>query len=278
MQTIDCAKRITALVVLSCLALLSGCGGGSGSGSGSGDPDPPVANVAGDWRITETLGGNDCGESGTRAYLITVTTNGNSVTVRTDVGTFTGTIDGDRLEWSGSYPEDGGSTTITDMDLTVSRDGNAFSGTTSWRWSDGSFNCSGTTSVSGERTSGPPGGGGGGGGGATESEPNNTFADADTIGTGTVTGAVNSSSDGFDWFLFSAPTGGVYNVSLSWSSAASDLDLGVTTASSECVSDDVGTVVENCNGSALNGGESMFILVQGFATGGVPQTYTLNVE
>ena len=148
------------LYLLSILVLgltLGGCGGGGGGGG----TDDPIADITGTWDITETLGSNTCDDFGTTTYTLTATLSGNDVTVVTPVGTFTGTLDGDQLEWSGRYPEDGGTVTITDMDITVSADGNTLSGTTRWSWTDGSFSCSGTTNVSGVRTSAPPPPGGG---------------------------------------------------------------------------------------------------------------------
>jgi len=153
---------------------LGGCGGSSG---GSDDPDDPIADVSGTWDITETMGSNSCDEvPGTiNTYEVTVTMSGNSVTVVTPVGTFTGTIDGDQLEWTGSYPEDGGTTTIENMDLTVSVNGSSLSGATNWSWTNGNINCSGVTSVSGVRTSGG-GGGSNACGTVTEIGPNESAA------------------------------------------------------------------------------------------------------
>ena len=151
------------LHLLFCLLVgltLSACGGGGGGGDSD---EEPVADVSGTWDITEIMGDNTCFELvGSReTYEVTVTMSGNDVTVQTPAGTFRGTIDGDELEWTGSYPEGGGTTTIEEMDLTVSSDGSRLSGTTRWRYSEPGFSCSGTTTVEGIRTSGPPGGGGG---------------------------------------------------------------------------------------------------------------------
>ena len=77
--------------------------------------------------------------------------------------TFSGQICGNTLTWVGSYPEDGGTTTINLMTATIS--GNSFSSSSNWSWTDGVDSCSGTTSSVGTRNSG------GGGAGACERGP-----------------------------------------------------------------------------------------------------------
>lgn len=108
--------------------------------------------VSGVWTITETVNAVACGEGTYQdTYTITVTQDGSDIAVSTPVGLFEGKIDGNQLQWEGSYPEDGGIVTI---DLTLTVNGNSLSGSSTWTWSDGSFSCSGTTSVSGVRSSG----------------------------------------------------------------------------------------------------------------------------
>ncbi len=117
--------------------LLTSCGDSTG-------PD-----VSGIWTITEVVNAVDCGEGTyTDTYTMTVTQSGNEITVLVSGLAFTGTLEGNRLRWSGSYPEDAGITTLN-ADVTISDDGNSLSGSASWTWTDGSFSCSGTTQVSG---------------------------------------------------------------------------------------------------------------------------------
>jgi len=109
--------------------------------------------VSGVWSITETVNATACGEGTyTDTYNITVTQNGSDLTVSTPVGVFDGQIDGNQLEWEGSYSEDGG---IVEVDLTLTVNGNSLTGSSTWTWSDGVASCAGTTSVSGVRSSGP---------------------------------------------------------------------------------------------------------------------------
>jgi len=110
--------------------------------------------VAGSWRIIETIGANTCNEpTGAQpAYTVQVSQRENVLTVTTGSRSFVGTVVNNRLGWTGSYPEDGGTTTITAMNLLFSEDGSSISGNTSWTFTDGSTNCGGSTAVSGQNT------------------------------------------------------------------------------------------------------------------------------
>ena len=144
-------SNLYPLIVALPFALTPACS----SGGGGGAPAPATVDVSGEWSIAETItsaNGDVAGELGRfDSYRIDVIQNGNDISVRTPVGSFRGTLSGNRLQWTGSYPEDGGTTTITRMDLVVT--GNSLSGDTSWNWSDGFFSGSGTTSVSGQKIS-----------------------------------------------------------------------------------------------------------------------------
>jgi subtilisin family serine protease len=112
------------------------------------------ADVAGTWSITNTNNANTCGDpTGVpEAFNITVTQTGSSITVATDlpgVGPFSGTVTGNSVSWSGSYPEDGGTTTITSLTATVS--GDSMSGSSNWSWTDGVTACSGSDTFTGTR-------------------------------------------------------------------------------------------------------------------------------
>lgn len=139
-------RRCFYLVLAAVLVLMFGCGGGGGGGSS----DTPL-DVAGVWTIVETSGENTCDEpvGVVETYDVTVVQDGTDLTVTTPMGVFTGSIDGDAVEWTGSFEEDGGTTTITLMDLTVSEDGTRVTGTADWTWTNGTFICEGTMSVTG---------------------------------------------------------------------------------------------------------------------------------
>ena len=147
--------RLISLVVASICLGLSACQKSSGGGGGSPPPAAaPTVDAQGTWSIDElvTAASTDCaGEIGTLdTYGITVTQSGANLTVVTPAGTFSGTVSGDTIRWTGSFPEDGGTTTITQMTLTVQ--GDSLSGTSDWTWSDGVFFCTGSTQIGGTRT------------------------------------------------------------------------------------------------------------------------------
>jgi len=110
-------------------------------------------NVAGTWSVTEVNDESDCGGGSAETQYMTysVTQNGCNISVTNvtyGVGPFTGTVDGNHISWSGSYPEDGGTTTAN-ISLNIS--GNSLNGSASWTWSGFGEVCSGTTQISGTR-------------------------------------------------------------------------------------------------------------------------------
>jgi hypothetical protein len=135
-----------SLFVVSLIAY--GCGGGGGGG-GNGAGQTP-ADVSGTWDTTENVDATDCGDGVyTESGTYTVTQDGANITVADAFGNvFTGNVDGNYISWTGSYPDAGGTTTIT-LNLTIS--GNTFSGSASWTWV-GNVTCSGTTQISGDRS------------------------------------------------------------------------------------------------------------------------------
>jgi hypothetical protein len=167
-------------------------------------------NFAGTWSITTTNNANTCGDpTGVpESFNITVTQTGSSITVVTDlpgVGPFSGTVSGNSVSWSGSYPESGGTTTITSLTATVS--GNSLSGSSNWSWTDGIDSCSGSDTFTGTRTSG---------GTINEVEPNDTPTTPQvvpfpaTIAGSTIGDILDNNPpvdfDGFEFTLASAQT------------------------------------------------------------------------
>lgn len=136
-----------------CLALLlPACGGGGGD---SAPPAPPTFDLTGQWTISETVlsATSVCvGEIGTmESYTLQATQTGNSLTVVTPLGTFTGTVGGTQVQWTGSYSAQGGGvTTFTSMGTASTAD--SVSGTTNWSWTDGVDSCTGQNEVTGSRT------------------------------------------------------------------------------------------------------------------------------
>lgn len=129
---------------------LLGCGDDD-DGSGPGLL-APTSDLTGTWSISETVDATACGEGiYDDDYTAAVVQNGNTLSVTIGGLVFNGTISGSRVSWTGSFPEDGGTTTITSMTLTVDPAGDALSGSSTWRWTDGVDTCSGTTTVAGSK-------------------------------------------------------------------------------------------------------------------------------
>ena len=120
-------------------------------------------DIAGVWTITETdKDAPSCNEVVLETFNLTVTQNGSSVTI-TDVdgNTFSGTLNGSTLTWSGSFPQDSpisgtaGITTLNSMSATIDASCNSLTGNASWTWTSTegpAFTCSGTTVFTGART------------------------------------------------------------------------------------------------------------------------------
>ncbi len=136
---------VLAVPVVAALVTVLGACGGKG-----GEPGAPPATVEGNWTVTETGTSNTCGDAVDPPYAISIAQNGGAITVTTPAGSFNGTISGNVVTWSGSYPDNGGTTTITSLRATVF--GNTISGTSTWTWSQGSVTCGGTTTFSGALT------------------------------------------------------------------------------------------------------------------------------
>lgn len=146
------------------LALVSGCPGVNltdlfdlvgtpGFSNGTGPSDSSADDLTGRWFVTE-IDFSDCDDS-LEPRIITwdVVQNGSNVTI-TAVGSnfaLSGTIFGNTLNLQGSFPQDGGTTTVTSGNITVDSTGNSISGSNIWNWSDGFDFCSGSTSLSGSR-------------------------------------------------------------------------------------------------------------------------------
>lgn len=152
---------LTAILVA---AFAAGCGGGGGDGGSGAAPAPAAAigNIAGVWAITETeitASAPECAPPGNPLanYPLTVTQTGNDVTV-TDASnpstptTYSGTLSGDKLTWSGSFPERGGVTTWNTVSTTVAADCNSVSGNATWTYVQDApavFSCTGSTTFTG---------------------------------------------------------------------------------------------------------------------------------
>lgn len=164
------AYRRWLLIPLALFGLVSivGTGGGGGGGdSGTTPPAPPIGDVAGVWTITETSKTSNNAlcqppSSPLEVFNLTVAQNGNSLTVTdAQANVFNGTISGNTVSWTGSYPDGSGTSTISSLSATIDASCNTLSnGTANWSYTEPGFSCSGTTTFIGTRS--PASGCGGG--------------------------------------------------------------------------------------------------------------------
>jgi hypothetical protein len=145
-------KRLVIVTVMFAAIAITGCGGGGDS------LQPPKVDLTGIWEISETItqANSVCAEAlgETSTYTLEAVQNGNNLTVTVgddapeNPGTvFTGTVSGDQINWSGSYPTSGGTTNITGTNITANN--SEFSGTANWTWSGDGESCEGQTQVQG---------------------------------------------------------------------------------------------------------------------------------
>jgi hypothetical protein len=153
-------KKKRMLMVLAGISLLGlvflgfGCDGGGGGGDAAGGGGATCEDVSGTWWITAEVDATDCGEGiYTEEDIYVITQDDCNITITDSAGgTYSGTVDGNQINWTASWEEDGGTVTA-EISLTIS--GNSLSGSASWTWTNGVDSCSGTTQITG--TSIPPG-------------------------------------------------------------------------------------------------------------------------
>lgn len=162
-------KPLTWLMAILLAAFVAGCGGGGGDGGSTAPPPPaaaakPIGDIAGVWTITETAvtsAAPECQPPGNplAIYQVTITQpgSGSDLTVLDAANpstptTFPGTLKGDQLTWTGSFPERGGVTTFNSVKTTVAADCNSATGTSTWTYVQDApavFTCTGTTTFTG---------------------------------------------------------------------------------------------------------------------------------
>ena len=143
-------KQVVSLLLFSSAAILTGCS----SDSATAVPPllEPIGDVSGSWDVTETSISSTYGCGGYKAYTLDLTQSGNSVVVGSPVGTFNGIISANKITWTGSYPEQGGTTTASAV-ITVGADCSSFTSTATWSYTEAGWGtCTGTSTASGYRT------------------------------------------------------------------------------------------------------------------------------
>lgn len=108
------------------------------------------SGVQGKWRIVEEVDERACGgDLEIVIHDLRLQENGGALTVISNAGTFGAELDGNILQWSGSFPEDGGTvTTAIDVEFADSLD--SLVGASQWNWSNGSLSCAGVSIFTGE--------------------------------------------------------------------------------------------------------------------------------
>jgi hypothetical protein len=185
-------------------------------------PSPPVpaADVAGTWFSRTANNAVNCGAGEfIDGQTLVVTQDDSAITILTSTGnTFSGTVNGDMLEWTGNFEERGGTTTFTSLSVTVS--GNSASGNATWTWTDGTDSCNGTMEITVSRDWG-----------VTESDFNSDPLIADlfaiTDGVAFVTGTALTTNDKY-YYSFVLATDATNQAELShFNLQTSNLDLEI---------------------------------------------------
>jgi len=153
------------------------------------------------------------------AQTIVITQDDSAITILTSTGnTFSGTVNGDIVEWTGSYEERGGTTTFTSLGISAS--GNSASGSATWTWTDGIDSCNGTMEITANQDWG-----------VDESQPNSRPGLAENLeftdGVAFITGIAITIEDK-DYFSFVLAADATVQAELShFDLQTSDLDLEI---------------------------------------------------
>lgn len=152
------SKRLVLITLFLAMSLLGCSSGGKSPAPVSTSPPPPpppppvqAAEVAGTWFSRTANNAVNCGIGEyIDAQAIVITQNGSAISLLMSTGNeFSGTVNGDIVEWTGNFEERGGTTTITSLSVPVS--GNSASGNATWTWTDGTDSCNGTMEITASR-------------------------------------------------------------------------------------------------------------------------------
>ena len=222
------SKRLVLITLFLGIPIL-GCSDGGNSPAPVSVPPPPVASppppvpaadVAGTWFSRTENNAVNCGDGVfIDGQAIVITQNDSAITLLTSTGnTFSGTVNGDIIEWTGDFEERGGTTTFTSLSVMVS--GNSASGNAAWTWTDPTDSCNGTMDITVSRDWG-----------VAESTANSRPLIADMVeftdGVAFITGTARTPDDE-DYFSFVLVTDATVQAELShFDLQTSDLDLEV---------------------------------------------------
>ena len=180
---------------------------------------PPPMDVAGTWYSKTVNNAVNCGMGEkVDAQAIVITQNEADITMLMSTGDqYVGLVNGDIIEWSGSYFERGGTSNFTSATIVFSAD--AGSGNAAWTWSNGTDSCNGTMAIDVAKNLAQQESG-------TNSHPEVALPFDFVDGVSFWEGSVGNGLDRDDFFAFVAPADGAVQAELShFNTSASDLDL-----------------------------------------------------
>jgi len=278
--TCKVSKRGMLVFCALAASLLAGCGGGGGDG-----PPPlqtPIGNVSGVWTITEqsqTSPNPECEpplDPLSDPYPLTVTQSGNNLTVFDGTTTFTGTISGSTISWSGSYPEGAGTTTINSLSVTVEPSCNPLSGTSTWTYVEvgpPAFQCTGAGTFAGTRNVAS--------GCGIEIEPNDTFAQSQVVTfpanvLGSTIGDFSDNVPALDFDIYRFTLASPQTVTITLTGAGQDIDLGLFDSVGGLIASSEGLVSNETITIALGPGTYDAMVAPFLVT--ATTSYTLNIQ
>lgn len=89
----------------------------------------PATEFTGEWEITSTVASDNRDGRMAQTFPMIIAQDATALTAETSDLDFSGTIGGNQIQMSGSFPEDGGTATVN-ATLTASVDGDSMQGTT----------------------------------------------------------------------------------------------------------------------------------------------------
>jgi hypothetical protein len=181
---------------------------------------------------------------------------------------FSGTVNGDIIEWAGNYDERGGTSNLSNATVVISAD--AGSGNADFSWSNGTDSCNGTMAIAFAKDLA-----------VADSGSNSWPSIADPIavenGVAYVHGSLGLDGDSDDFFVISLTEDGTLEVELShFDTTTTDLDLTLLDAELNEVALSVSTDQFEVVEAALGAGD-YYIQVEAMTIAG-EQEYYLSVD
>ena len=236
-------------------------------------PPPPVipTDVSGTWFNRIEKNAVNCGEGETvDAQTMVITQDDVDINMKVSNGVeYTGTVNGDIVEWLGDYPERGGMAHFTSAKLVVSAESGA--GDAAWTWSNGTDSCNGTMAISVARDKAVPDG-------YANSRPD--IADPVTFidNVAYIDGSIGVGQDRYDYFRFTPATDGVLQAELShFDTSLTDLDLLLFDAALNLVASSSTPDQFEMLQAAVQGGVRYYVKVESETLSG-PDRYYLSLD